>query len=158
MNFIMMFSHTILERNHVHPLDTWFSFLTPTSPLPLANEALLRSLLFVFIYFADPVTFIRVACHTGILKDDMFCLIFRMHLGELPISMAVHHVHARCPWSADEGVRSPETGVTHWCELLCGDWDLNLDFLEEPVTLTTESSFQLHRNTSRVLLIGACML
>lgn len=103
------------------------------------------------------MTFISVVYNTGILKDDVFCFIFRMHMGALPVSMSVHHEHARCPWSAEEGVRYPETGVTHWCELLCGGWHLNLDPLEEPVILTTESSFQLHRNTQRILLLGACV-
>jgi hypothetical protein len=54
-------------------------------------------------------------------------------MGVLLACMSVHHVCAWCPQRAEEGVRSPETGVLDVscsCELTGGFWDLNLDPLE----------------------------
>ena len=45
------------------------------------------------------------------------------------IYIYIYHVHAWCPWRPEEGIRSPETGVTDHCELRC--WGLNLSPLEE---------------------------
>lgn len=38
-------------------------------------------------------------------------------------SMSMYHMHAWCPWKAEEGVGFPGTGVTDGCELPSECWD-----------------------------------
>lgn len=52
-------------------------------------------------------------------------------------------MHAWCSWRPKDSVESPGTVVKDGCELSCRTWESNLTPLEEqPVFLTTESSFQ----------------
>lgn len=46
-------------------------------------------------------------------------------------------MHVWCPWRSEEGIRSPETGVTDGWEPQCECWELNLGPL---VLLTAEPS------------------
>ena len=49
-----------------------------------------------------------------------------------------------CSWRPEEGVGSPETGVTGGCEPLCGCWELNPGPLQEQQgLLSTEPLLQL---------------
>ena len=54
-----------------------------------------------------------------------------MCVDALPAYMSVHHMCAWCPQKPEEGVRSPGTGGTDGCELLCGSWEWNADSLQE---------------------------
>lgn len=48
-----------------------------------------------------------------------------------------------CPWRPQEGLTSPETGVTEGCELPHRCWELNPESLEEkPVLLIPKPSLQ----------------
>jgi hypothetical protein len=52
--------------------------------------------------------------------------------------MTVYHLHAWCLRRPEEGVGSPETGVTEGCKLLFGWRELNPGLLEEqPVLFPT---------------------
>jgi hypothetical protein len=57
-------------------------------------------------------------------------------MGILPAFIFVHHVCAN-PGRAEEGVRSPETGVTDGCEPPCECWELNPGPLKEKQILST---------------------
>lgn len=49
----------------------------------------------------------------------------------LPVCLSVYHICAGCPQMPESVIRSPRTGVTDSCELLCGCWELNPGPLEE---------------------------
>lgn len=49
----------------------------------------------------------------------------------LPAYMCAHNVNALCPRKAEEGVRSPGTGLTDGCVSPFGYWGCNLDPLQE---------------------------
>lgn len=42
-----------------------------------------------------------------------------------------------CPQRSEEGIRSPETGVTKYWKLLYGFWEMNPGPLQEQVLLTS---------------------
>ena len=71
----------------------------------------------------------------------------------MPACMTVYHMHACCPWSAEEDIGSPGTELKDCWELPCGCWESStLGLLEEqPVLLTTEPSLQ-PPNTFKVTL------
>ena len=48
---------------------------------------------------------------------------------------------------AEEDIRSPGTGITDGCKLLCGYWEVNPGPLEQLVLFTTEPSLQPEKNT-----------
>lgn len=58
--------------------------------------------------------------------------------------MYMCQTHAWCLWKSEEGIGSPETGVTDGWEAPCGCWEMNTGTLkEQQVLLTVEPSFQL---------------
>jgi hypothetical protein len=59
-----------------------------------------------------------------------------MCMSVVPTCMQVHHICAWHPWRPED-IRSPGTGVTDGCELLCGCWELKLGPLEEQAVLLT---------------------
>lgn len=64
----------------------------------------------------------------------------------------------QCPWTSEDGVRSPGTGFTGGCELSCGCWDPNLGPLQEQqVVLALGSVFQPQEwvlsSTAHVLIL-----
>lgn len=57
--------------------------------------------------------------------------------------ISVQQLYARCPQWPEEGTGSLRTEVSDRCEMPSRCWELSLGSLEEqPVLLTTESSFQ----------------
>lgn len=55
---------------------------------------------------------------------------------------AVYHLHAWCPQRTEEGIASPETGVTDSCEPPRVYWELNLGpRQEQQALLTAEEAF-----------------
>jgi hypothetical protein len=60
---------------------------------------------------------------------------YYMYMGVLPACVSVRYVYTWCLQRSEEGVRSPETGVS--CKSLCGCWELSSSPLEEqPVLLS----------------------
>lgn len=71
-----------------------------------------------------------------------------MSVGALIACMSVHRIHVWFLWRSEEGVRSPETGVTGGCEPPSGCWESNLGSLEEhpslhPISILTSNVFEL---------------
>lgn len=57
--------------------------------------------------------------------------------------VSLHNGSAWCPGRLEEGIRSPETGVTDNGEQPCGCWELNVDLLQEQqLFLTAAPSVQ----------------
>lgn len=59
----------------------------------------------------------------------------------------VNNVHAGCPWSSEEGIRSTGTGRKEDYQLLCGCLELNLVLLQkQQVFLIAEPSPHYHES------------
>ena len=50
----------------------------------------------------------------------------------------MYHVHACYPYRAEEGIRSPATGVRDSCEPPCGCWELNPNPLQAQQVLLSK--------------------
>lgn len=69
---------------------------------------------------------LRVGCQEFSIRFLMCMAIFHMYLCALLMSLV--------PTGPGDGIRSPGTGATGSCELLCGCWGSKLDRQEdEPV-------------------------
>jgi hypothetical protein len=66
-----------------------------------------------------------------------------MCMSVLPVCIEVHHICVCCPENPEEGIRSPESGVTDSCEPLGGCWESNpVPLQKQQGLLTAEPSLQ----------------
>lgn len=68
----------------------------------------------------------------------LFCFVFRVHV----CVCLCEFMCIECQWRPEEGVRSPETGVTWRCEPLCERWQLKYSPLQEKALWAAELSLQ----------------
>ena len=89
---------------------------------------------FIFLYSLGCFLFSSSVCHIPSSSLDRLVLVdinsflksFFLCLCVFPTCMSVHHVNAWCSWGLEEGIRSPETGITDYCERPCVCWDQTL--------------------------------